>query len=183
MRNSKFSGLTILEFNVQYWNSDVETFWNFGISNFVTGYDDLLYLLTKKDDKTSFIIVELCAALFDFIDNSEDILESDQSHQFCDTINRHLSCENPPELTSVKSCAKICSILWTNACHVDSFEQISRHYLAENHRQEGQEVILDVIKKCLKYFLTLHSNALLSSSEVLNSPIINEIVQLLATVW
>ena len=136
-----------------------------------------------KDDKTSFIIVELCAALFDFIDNSEDILESDQSHQFCDTINRHLSCENPPELTSVKSCAKICSILWTNACHVDSFEQISRHYLAENQRQEGQEVILDVIKKCLKYFLTLHSNALLSSSEVLNSPIINEIVQLLATVW
>jgi len=138
--------------------------------------------LDNRDDKTSFIIVELCAALFDFIDNSEDILESDQSHQFCDTINRHLSCENPPELTSVKSCAKICSILWTNACHVDSFEQISRHYLAENHCQEGQEVILDVIKKCLKYFLTLHSNALLSSSEVLNSPIINEIVQLLATV-
>ena len=61
-----------------------------------------------KDDKTSFIIVELCAALFDFIDNSEDILESDQSHQFCDTINRHLFCENPPELTSVKSCAEIC---------------------------------------------------------------------------
>ena len=157
-------------------------FWISGIKNLATGYDNSLYFSPKKDDKTSFIIIELCAALFDFIDNSEDILESDQSHQFCDTINRHLSCENPPELTSVKSCAKICSILWTNACHVDSFEQISRHYLAENHRQEGQEVILDVIKKCLKYFLTLHSNALLSSSEVLNSPIINEIVQLLATV-
>ena len=162
MRNYKFSGLKILGFR--------------------DGIIHSIYHQTKKDDKTSFIIVELCAALFDFIDNSEDILESDQSHQFCDTINRHLSCENPPELTSVKSCAKICSILWTNACHVDSFEQISRHYLAENHHQEGQEVILDVIKKCLKYFLTLHSNALLSSSEVLNSPIINEIVQLLATV-
>ena len=61
--------------------------------------------LDNRDNKTSFTILELCAALFDFIDNSEDILESDQ---FCDTINRHLSCENPPELTSVKSCVKIC---------------------------------------------------------------------------
>ena len=128
------------------------------------------------------MIIEICAALFDFIDNTADILDSDQSHQFCDTITKYMACENQPELTSVKSCAKICSILWTNSCHIDSFEQISRHYLCESHQQQdpGVEVVLDVIKKCLKYFITLHSNALLSSTEILvQSPVLNEIIQLL----
>lgn len=143
--------------------------------------ESLKQSLDNGDDNTSFMIVEICAALFDFIDNSEVILHSDQSHQFCDTLTRHLACENQPELTSVKSCAKICSILWTNCCHIDSFEQISRHYLCANHQQDhGLEVVLDVIRKCLKYFLTLHSNALLSSTEILvQSPVLNEIIQLL----
>ena len=127
------------------------------------------------------MIIEICAALFDFVDNTEDILDSDQSHQFCDTITKYMVCVNQPELSSVKSCAKICSILWTNSCHIDSFEQISRHYLCENNQQDhGVEVVLDVIKKCLKYFITLHSNALLSSTEILvQSPVLNEIIQLL----
>jgi len=139
--------------------------------------------LENKDEKTSFIIVEICAALFDFIDNNEDLLDSNHSHQFCDTLTRHLSTCEELELTSVKSCAKICSILWTNCCHIESFEQISKHYLqALNHQQE-EEVISDVIRKCLKYFLTLHSNALFSSSNyVLQSPILTEIIKILATV-
>ena len=141
----------------------------------------LTHFVKNQDDKTSFIIVEICAALFDFIDNNEDLLDSNHSHQFCDTLTRHLSCEEL-ELTSVKSCAKICSILWTNCCHVESFEQIAKHYLQSNHQHE-EEVISDVIRKCLKYFLTLHSNALFSSSSyVLQSPILTEIIKILATV-
>ena len=144
--------------------------------------------LEFQDSKSSFVIIETISNVFDFLEE-ETVLEKEHSDQLCETLLNHLKTQEDGELelelSSVTSCAKICSRLWTSTCHLQSFEQIAKIYLnnqdnqADNTTDQDNEVMLDVIKKCLKHFINVHSQTLLSDSDILQSPILGQIVQLL----
>lgn len=129
-----------------------------------------------EDQRTSFILLEILSAILSSSDEECD-LNSEHSHELCDTICKHLS--EPKDMNCVQTCAKICSVLWTNACHLDSFELLARIYLNNIEKCEGEDINLQVIKDCLRHFLTLHSSALLSSTMHLSSPVIGKIVDLI----
>lgn len=146
--------------------------------------------LEFQDSKSSFVIIETISNVFDFLEE-ETVLEKEHSDQLCETLLNHLKTQDGDlelELSSVTSCAKICSRLWTSTCHLQSFEQIAKIYLnntrqdnqADNTTDQDNEVMLDVIKKCLKHFINVHSQTLMSDSDILQSPIIQNIVQILA---
>ena len=143
--------------------------------------------LDFQDSKTSFVIIETISNVFDFLEE-ETVLEKEHSDQLCETLLNHLKTQDELELelSSVTSCAKICSRLWTSTCHLQSFEQIAKIYLnarqdkpGDNNTDQDYEVMLDVIQKCLKHFINVHSQTLLSDSDILQSPILGQIVQML----
>ena len=144
--------------------------------------------LDFQDSKTSFVIIETISNVFDFLEE-ETVLEKEHSDQLCETLLNHLKMQDGDlelELSSVTSCAKICSRLWTSTCHLQSFEQIAKIYLnarqdkpGDNNTDQDYEVMLDVIQKCLKHFINVHSQTLLSDSDILQSPILGQIVQML----
>lgn len=136
--------------------------------------------LDFKDSRTCFILIEILSAILS--SSSDPALDSQHCHALADTICKHLSDDASEDMNSVQSCAKICSVLWTNACHVTSFELLATIYLKHNRgskRDEEMQMNLQVIQDCLRHFLTLHSSALLSSTMHLSSPVIGEIVDLI----
>lgn len=134
--------------------------------------------LKSNDDKTAFVIIEILAALFDHMDHDQvHLLDQEHADQLLDTINLHLN-EESTDLESVKSCAKVSVVLWTSTCHIDSFESIAEAYL-QSHKKADKELIVEVIKQCLKHFLTVHSQKLLSDQNLLSKPVIRDIVAVL----
>ena len=134
--------------------------------------------LKSNDDKTAFVIIEILATLFDHLDHDQvHLLDQEHADQLLDTINLHLN-EESTDLESVKSCAKVSVVLWTSTCHMDTFESIAEAYL-QNHKKADKELIVEVIKQCLKHFLTVHSQKLLSDQNILGKPVIRDIVAVL----
>ena len=137
--------------------------------------------LKHNDDKTAFLIIEILAALFDHLDEDQyQVLDQEHADQLLDTINVHLN-EESTELDSVKSCAKVSVILWTSTCHLPSFETIAKVYLDKNDEQNEEDLnfAYDVIKQCLKHFLTVHSAKILSDEKLLAKSVIRDIVSVL----
>ena len=135
--------------------------------------------LEFEDPKSAFIIVETISNVLSFLE--DETLEKEHSDQLCETLIKYLNQQEEIELDSVTSCAKICSRLWTSTCHLTSFEQISKMYLVYRNDNSNNEMMLDVIQQCLKHFVNVHSQTLLSDSDLLQSPILGQIVQMLAT--
>merc|ERR1712141_780658 len=75
--------------------------------------------LEFQDSKSSFVIIETISNVFDFLEE-ETVLEKEHSDQLCETLLNHLKTQDELELelelSSVTSCAKICSRLWTSTC-------------------------------------------------------------------
>ena len=142
--------------------------------------------LKMNDDKTAFVIVEILASLFDHIEDDQvHLLDLEHANQLLNTINVHLN-EESTDLESVKSSAKICVVLWTSACHLESFESIAKVYLQSRGKDEDEsdqenehELKMEVIKQCLKHFLTVHSGTLLEDQNLLSKPVIRDIVAVL----
>ena len=159
--------------------------------------EGLKQALENQDSRTSFLLLEISAASLELLSDVESeenseifVLDSDLGHEFCDTITKVLKQDEEIDMNTIKSCAKVCCKLWASSCHLDSFELISKLYLAEkrtNSKNNADDdttepqlkIILEVIEKCLKFFLTLHSDAILNSPEVLQLPVINDIVGIL----
>merc|ERR1719461_2552578 len=142
--------------------------------------------LKMNDDKTAFVIIEILASLFDHIEDDQvHLLDLEHANQLLNTINVHLN-EESTDLESVKSSAKICVVLWTSACHLESFESIAKVYLQSRGKDEDEsdqenehELKMEVIKQCLKHFLTVHSGTLLEDQNLLSKPVIRDIVAVL----
>ena len=132
--------------------------------------------IANNDEKTSFILIEILAAIFDFLE--ENVLKDENAYELCENLSSYLQTfEEDIDDTSVKSCAKICSVLWTTICHLKSFQQISQCYL----NKMKNNILSGVVKKCLENFLACHSSTLMTP-ENLSSPVLQEIVnQLLMT--
>ena len=139
--------------------------------------EGLKQALDNSDEKTSFLIIELFNLLFDFIEDTSELLEIEHCEQICDTVSRYLRKSEDLDLNSVKSCAKICSKLWTSTCHVTSFELIGQIYCAQSLKNEDDQLLLDLIKQFLLQFVTLHSNSL---QELLNRPVLSRIIEYLS---
>lgn len=118
------------------------------------------------------------------------ILEPEPSEELCNSIQKYLkSDKNEDEkktidFNSVRSCAKVCSVLWTSSMHLSTFEQISAIVLETKKKEKTENLLLDqadldAIIKCLRHFVDVHSDSLLSNLAQLKSPILGEIVQLL----
>lgn len=133
----------------------------------------------QESGKTAFILVETIANVFDFLD--DETVESEQSHQMCEILVKYLNVEDL-EISAVTSCAKICSRLWTTTCHLPSFEKVAKMFMEyQNDDSNVDKVMLDVIQQCLKHFVNVHSQTLLSNSELLQSPTLGKFVQMLVT--
>ena len=123
--------------------------------------------------RTSFIIVEVFNVIFASFEDLSP--EAEQCSELCSTLKDFLQAQDDFDIEAITSVAKICSVLWTFVCHVPSFRQISAMYLSSSSTEEDSPRN-SVILSCLRHFLNLHSSRILSQPEMLQCPIISQIV-------